>query len=87
MSTAITSTEIARTAEAAAPGRVSYNLVRSRTITIASTDGESELCVGLTDDPVHGGDCVLAAKRTRVEIEGQPTWDDGDSVVVDTLRT
>ena len=86
MTTSITSTDIARVAERAAPGRVSYDLTRSKTITIKSTDGESELHVGLADDPVDGGECVLAVKRSIVELFGAPpAWQTSDSVDVKTL--
>lgn len=85
MTTAITSTDLCKAAESAAPGRVTYDLARSQTITIASTDGESEIRVGLTEDPVNGGDCVLSVLRRSVENEGRTYWEDEPSDVVDSI--
>lgn len=78
--TTITITDICKTAEAAASGRVEYDLARSKTVTITGADGRSKLRVGLTDD-LDGGECVLAIRSELIE----DFWAAGDSEEVASL--
>ena len=83
----LTATEIARAAEQAAPGRVSYDWsYRPNEITIVSADGDRKHTIGLTDD-LEGGECWLSVTKVRFEDArtGEVLWSDEPSDTVDTI--